>query len=93
MQIIIQSAHFTPGNELINFVKTEVNKLSKAIYKVEAASVFLKLEKRDFKQVMACEIRLEILGNDLFVKKESSSFEAAATSAVDVLQEELVIRK
>ena len=33
-----------------------------------------------------CEIRLEVPGNDLFVKKNSDSFEKAVVSATDALR-------
>jgi len=89
MDIIIQSPHVTLTSELRSFVTAEVDKLSNLFYKLEGARVFLKMEKSGIIENKICEIRLEIPGHDLFIEKQSDSFEEATTEAVDELKEEL----
>lgn len=89
MQIIIQSPHVTLTEELTKFIKNKTGKLSHFYDRIEAAEVFLKIEKSDSADDKVCEIRLVIPGNDLFVKRESDTFEDAVTKVVDALHAEI----
>ena len=85
MQIIIQSPHVTPTEELTKFIKTKIGKLSHFYNKIEIAEIFLKIEKSDSADDKVCEIRLAVPGNDLFVKKQSNTFENAVDKVIDTL--------
>ncbi|MEO8764276.1 MAG: ribosome-associated translation inhibitor RaiA [Ginsengibacter sp.] len=89
MQILIQSPHVTPTEELTKFIKNKIGKLSHFYDRIEAAEVFLKIEKSDSTDDKVCEIRLAIPGNDLFGKKQSDTFEDAVTKVIDVLHGEI----
>jgi putative sigma-54 modulation protein len=89
MQILIQSPHITPTEALTKFVKNKIGKLSHFYDRIEAAEVFLKIEKSDSADDKVCEIRLAIPGNDLFVKKQSYTFEDAVTKVVDTMHGEI----
>ena len=89
MKIIIQTPHFTPTVALSNFVEEKVNGLSHLYDRIETANIILKVEKSDTTADKVFEIRLGIPGNDLFVKKHSTSFEDAATMAIDALYEQI----
>lgn len=89
MQILIQSPHITPTEQLIKFVKDKISKLSHFDDRIETADVFLKIEKSDLTDDKVCEIRLVIPGDDLFVKKQSDTFEDAVNKAIDALHGEI----
>ncbi|MEP7195935.1 MAG: ribosome-associated translation inhibitor RaiA [Saprospiraceae bacterium] len=89
MKILIQSPHITISETLTKFVNLKLDKLSRFYARIETAEVFLKIEKSDLADDKVCEIRLFILGNDLFVKKQGNSFEAAITYAIYALHGEI----
>jgi putative sigma-54 modulation protein len=89
MQIIIQSPHITPTEALTKFIKNKIGKLSHFYDRVESAEIFIKIDKSDSADDKVCEIKLTIPGNDLFVKKQSNSFEDAVTKVVDALHVEI----
>lgn len=89
MDIIIQSLGFKAHDSLESFIREKVGALKSddiiranvTMYKGSAAN-----PENDY-----CEIRLEVPGNDHFVKKNGAHFETALTECVDVLTQ--MIRK
>ena len=87
MDIIIQSLGFKAGESLENFIREKLNNLKHdnivranvTLYKGPASAV-----ESDY-----CEIRLEVPGNDPFVKKHGLYFENAVSECIDVLEETL----
>ena len=87
MDIIIQSLGFKAGDSLENFIREKLNNLKHdnivranvTLYKGPASTV-----ESDY-----CEIRLEVPGNDPFVKKNGVYFENAVSECIDVLEEML----
>jgi putative sigma-54 modulation protein len=53
------------------------------------AEVFLKIEKSDSGDDKICVIRLAIAGNDLFIEKQSDTFEDAVTKVIDAMHVEI----
>ena len=90
MDIIIQSLGFTAGEELENYVREKIEKLKPNDHIVRAnVTLFLGPDKSITNTY--CEIRLEIPGNDLFIKENSPEFEQSVDTAIDRLQ--AVMRK
>lgn len=89
MKVKIQTVHFDADSRLEEFIHERVDKLINRYKKVIRADVVLRLEKSESQENKVAEIKLEIPGNNLFVKKQSKSFEDAADSAVDVLHRQL----
>jgi putative sigma-54 modulation protein len=87
MDIIIQSLGFTAGESLENFINEKLNSLN--YDKIIRANVTLYLGPNNATENNYCEIRLEVPGNDPFVKRKSPYFETAVTECVDVLNETL----
>ena len=87
--IKIHSVHFDSDKKLENFIETKVNKLIKYDNDIIGAEIFLRIEKSQEKDNKVAEIRLEVPGYDLFAKKQSNTFEAAADIAVDALRIQL----
>ncbi len=83
MDIIIQSLGFKAGETLESFTREKINAL-KSDDIVRAQVTFYKgpagNPENDY-----CEIRLEVPGNDHFVKKHSQYFETSVTECVEVL--------
>lgn len=85
MDVIIQSKGFTAGKELENYIIQKLQKLNKMSDGIIRARVKLE-EGQEATENKHCDIRLEVPGNDHFVKKHGDTFESAALTAIDVLQ-------
>lgn len=90
MDIIIQSLGFTAGEDLENYTREKLEKLKPNDHIVRA-NVTLFLGPDKVIQNTYCEIRLEVPGNDLFIKESSPEFEQSIDNAVNRLQ--AVMRK
>ena len=90
MDIIIQSLGFKAGEELETYINEKLGKLSPNDHIVRA-NVTLFLGPQREPESSYCEIRLEVPGNDLFVKEHSVEFEQAVDTAVNRLQS--ILRK
>jgi ribosome hibernation promoting factor len=87
MDIIIQSLGFQKSESLDSFIREKVNALKSDT--IVRANVALYMASAGNPENQVCEIRLEIPGNDLFVKKGTVHFETSVTECVDVLQTQL----
>lgn len=91
MDIIIQSLGFKAGEELEGYVKEKLNKLTPN-ENIVRANVTMYVGADKTTPDTWCEIRLEVPGNDLFVKESAKDdFEQAVDSAVNKLQD--ILRK
>jgi putative sigma-54 modulation protein len=86
MDIIIQSLGFKASENLEEFTREKINKVILESDKVVRANVTLYLASEGNPQNNICEIRLEVPGNDHFVKKGSEKFEQSITECADTLQ-------
>lgn len=90
MDIIIQSLGFTAGEALESYIREKLGKLSPSDHIVRAnVTLFLGADKTT--RETFCEIRLEVPGNDHFVKESAYEFEQAVDQAVNTLQK--ILRK
>jgi putative sigma-54 modulation protein len=85
MDIIISSLGFKAGDALESYVNEKLEKISPSDHIIRA-NVVLFLGPDRATPNNYCEIRLEIPGNDLFVKEHSTEFEQAIDTAVNKLQ-------
>lgn len=85
MDVIIQSLGFKAGEDLENYVREKVNKITPDENIIRANVVLFLGPDRETPNTY-CEIRLEIPGNDLFIKEHSPEFEQSVDSAVNKLQ-------
>ena len=86
MDIIIQSVGFKASETLESFVRDKVSKLSHMTDDIVRANVTFYEASKGNPENNICEIRLEIPGNDHFVKKGSSLYEQALLDCIDTLQ-------
>ncbi|MEJ7589612.1 MAG: HPF/RaiA family ribosome-associated protein [Ferruginibacter sp.] len=83
MDIIIQSLGFSAGLALENFISEKLNSLKSD--RIIRANVTLYKGPAGNPDADYCEIRLEIPGNDHFVKKHSAWFETSVNECIEVL--------
>ncbi|MFH0893657.1 MAG: HPF/RaiA family ribosome-associated protein [Bacteroidota bacterium] len=93
MKVNVQSIHFDADKKLVDFVQKKVEKLVSLYDGVIGSDVYLKLVNTSDLENKIAEIRLQIPGNDLFVKKQCKSFEEAADMAVEALKKQLTKQK
>ncbi len=83
MDIIIQSLGFNAGESLESFIREKINTLKSD--NIVRANVTLYKGPTGNPDGDYCEIRLEVPGNDLFVKKNSQYFETSVSECAEVL--------
>ena len=89
MKVFTQSVNFNADIELIELVETKVLSLTKFHDKIVDAEVFLKVQKTSDKENKITEIKINIPGSELIVKRETKTFEEGVNAAVDNLKRQL----
>jgi ribosomal subunit interface protein len=89
MKIHIQTLDFTPRQSLLDLVNEKVGKLEKFSDRIIESRVTLRVEKSDTRENKICEVRVVIPGNDLFVKKQTESFEEGIQKVTETLERQL----
>ena len=89
MKTNIQSVHFDADAKLISFIEEKVSKLNSFNDSVIGSSVILRLDKAGDNNNKIAEIKLMVPGNDLFAKKQCSTFEEAVDLACDALKTQI----
>ena len=89
MKVTTQSVNFNASADLLDFIEKKVASLSKFHDKIVNAEVFLKLENSSDKENKITEIKINIPGNELGVKKQFKSFEEGVSTGVESLKRRL----
>lgn len=89
MKINIQAIDCTPRQELLDLINEKLTKLDHFTNQILECKVVLRVEKSEKRDNKVIEVRALIKGNDLFVKKQSESFEEGIQKVYDVLQREV----
>ena len=89
MDIKINSVHFDADQKLIDHVNKKVNKLVQFFDGIIGAEVYLRLQNVQDDENKIAEVKLLIPGNDLFVKKQSKTFEEAINKAIETLNRQV----
>lgn len=92
MKINVQSVNFNILPELVDYTEKKIDKLDQYYDKIIAAHVFFKVENTSDKNNKIAEIKLEVPGDDIMVKKSGQSFEECIDLSFDTLKK-LIIRK
>ncbi len=93
MKINVQSVNFNADASLIDFIEKKLNSLDKYYDKIVDTEVFLKVQQTSDKENKFVDIKLNIPGNELVVKKQSKTFEEGVMLAVDSLKIKLTKEK
>lgn len=83
MDIIIQNLGFPASETLNDHIREKLNHLKSDVIVRANVAMYIGSDGNPNNQI--CEVRLEVPGNDLFVKKGSTHFEAAFNECVEVL--------
>ncbi len=89
MKVYTQSVNFNASADLLDFIEKKVESLTKFHDKIVDAEVFLKLENSSDKENKITEIKINIPGNELVVKKQFKSFEEGISTGVESLKRRL----
>ncbi|MEN8776745.1 MAG: ribosome-associated translation inhibitor RaiA [Polaribacter sp.] len=89
MKVFSQSVNFNADHKLIEFVKTKVSALSKFHDKIVDAEVFLKVQNTSDKENKITEVKINIPGKELIIKRETKTFEEGINLAVENLKRQL----
>lgn len=85
MEIQIQSIHFKADRKLIGFINEKVQKLNQYFEGIISSEIFLRLDKADSTENKVAEIKINVPGNDLYVKRQCKTFEEAIDASVEAL--------
>lgn len=89
MKTFTQSVNFNADKELISFVNGKLLTLTRFHDKIVDAEVFLKVLNTSSKENKRTEVKINIPGRELIIKKEAKTFEEGVNSAVDNLKRQL----
>jgi putative sigma-54 modulation protein len=89
MKVFTQSVNFNADSQLIELVEAKVSALTKFHDKIVDAEVFLKVQKTSEKENKITEVKINIPGSELIIKRETKTFEEGINSAVDSLKRQL----
>ncbi len=89
MKVITQSVNFKADGELIKYIEKKVGSLDKFYDKIVDAEVFLKVQKTSDKENKITELKINIPGNELIVKKTTKTFEEGVSLSVESLKRQL----
>ncbi len=93
MNIQIHSIHFDADKKLTALITKKVEKLNHYFDAIIGSEVYMKIDKASTAENKVVEIKLNVPGNDLFVKRQCQSFEEAADECTDALRQQLKKRK
>ena len=86
MKVFVQSVNFNADKDLIDFIEKKVTSLEKYYDKIVDSEVFLKVQQTSEKENKTVDIKINIPGNDIVVKKQCKTFEEGTMVAVDSLK-------
>ena len=89
MRININAVHFKADKKLIAFINEKMGKLTQVFDGVIDSEVMLKLDNNESRDNKIAEIKVSIPGNNLYVKKQSSTFEESTDVAVEALRRQM----
>ncbi len=88
MKLQMHSLKFNADQKLLDYVQKKVNKLDNHYDRVVDAEVTLRINNEGNKN-KTVEIKLNVPGNQVFSREQSTTFEKATDQAVDALIRQL----
>ncbi|RRG24142.1 ribosome-associated translation inhibitor RaiA [Ancylomarina euxinus] len=93
MNMKMQSVGFKADKKLEAFINQKLSKLNKFDNNISDYIVTLNIENSDPKANKVVEVKVNVPGNELFARKQSNSFEAAAELVADALRIQILKNK
>ena len=89
MKVFTQSVNFAADKKLLDYIEKKVGGLEKFHDKIVDVEVYLKVQKTSEKENKITEVKINIPGNELMVKKQCKSFEEGVSISVESLKRQL----
>lgn len=89
MKVQVQSVNFNADQKLITFIQKKLDKLDQFYDRIIDGEVYLKVDNNNTKQNKISEVKLNIPGHELIVKKQCKSFEEATDMSAEALRRQL----
>ncbi len=89
MKLQMQSIHFDADKKLTDYIQEKVDKLETFYDRIVDGEVIMKVEKDDQNQNKTIEFKINIPGEQLFVKQKDRTFEAATDQAIEALKRQI----
>ncbi|MDY0781054.1 HPF/RaiA family ribosome-associated protein [Tenacibaculum sp. IB213877] len=89
MKVFTQSVNFKADGDLIKFIEKKVGGLEKFHDKIVDAEVFLKVQKTSDKENKITEVKINVPGDEMIVKKVAKTFEEGISVGVESLKRQL----
>jgi putative sigma-54 modulation protein len=89
MKVQVQSVNFSADTKLIDFIQRRMDKLEQYYDRIIDGEVYLKVDNNHTKENKIAEIRVNIPGHEMIVKKQCKSFEHATDMSTDALTRQL----
>ena len=89
MKVFTQSVNFNADKELLKYAKEKFTTLTKFHDKIIDAEIFLKVINTSDKENKRIEVKINIPGRELIIKREAKTFEEGVNYAVDNLKRQL----
>ncbi len=93
MNVRVHSVNFSAQEDLLDFVQKKMDKLDQYFDQIVDGEVFLKVDNSHDRLNKIGEIKLNIPGNELVVKKQCASFEEAIDLGTEALRKQLAKHK
>lgn len=93
MKITVQSIGLTPHEPLEEHIEKKLAKLDTFYDKIIECKVILKVENRSDRENKTAEVLLAVPGDDIVVKKTTTSFEESLDQCADAAKKLLIKKK
>jgi len=89
MKLKMHSLKFSADQKLLDYVQKKIEKLDSHFDRVVDGEVYLRLNNEGMEN-KTVEIKLNVPGNQVFIKEQSNTFEKATDQAVQALKRQLI---
>ena len=89
MKLQMHSIHFDADKKLIDFIQKKADKMDTFYGRIIDGEVTMRLNKDETQENKLVEIKVRIPGQQLFVREQAKSFEAAADMATEAMIKQL----
>lgn len=93
MTIKLQTVNFNAKPGLDEYVEKKLGKLEQFYDKILSAQVSMRVENVSEKENKFVDIRLEVTGDDIVVKKSGQTFEECIDLSIEALKKMIIRRK
>ena len=90
MKVDIQTIHFDADKKLEARISNKVAKLNTYFDGIMDANVNLRLDKSDTRENKVVELKISVIGSEMFSKKQSASFEDALDKSYEAVRNLLI---